>query len=89
MYTAILEMLRKEGYAGATVLRGVAGFGHASLLHTASILRLSEDLPLVIDVVDLPERIESLLPTLEGMGVNGLVTVETIEVHQYGHPKLG
>ncbi len=84
MHMAILQMLRKEGYAGATVLRGIAGFGHASRLHTATILRLSEDLPIVIDVVDSSERIDRLLPKLEEMGINGLVTVEEVAVHQYG-----
>ena len=84
MHRAIVQMLRKEGYAGATVLRGIEGFGHASRLHTATILRLSEDLPLVIEVVDRADRIEALLPKLEEMGVTGLVTVEDVEVHQYG-----
>jgi len=88
MHTAIVEMLRKEGYAGATVLRGIEGYGRGSRLHTAKILRLSEDLPLVIDIVDIPEKIEKLLPMLQSMGVNGLITVEDVDVHSYGefHP---
>lgn len=84
MHVVLLEMLRKEGYAGATAIRGLAGFGHASRLHTASILRLSEDLPIVIDVVDHTERIEALLSKLESLHISGLVTVEDIEVHRYG-----
>ncbi len=89
MHLAIVEMLRREGYAGATVLRGIEGFGHTSRLHTATILRLSEDLPLVIDVVDSPEKIESLLPKLGQMGINGLITVEEVEVYQYGGSSSG
>ncbi len=84
LHAALLEMLRSEGYAGATVIRAISGFGHASLMHTASILRLSEDLPIVIDVVDRPERIQELLTRLEEMKINGLATVEDVEVHQYG-----
>jgi len=89
MHTAIVEMLRREGYAGATVLRGIEGYGRGSRLHTAKILRLSEDLPLVIDIVDIPEKIEKLLPVLQSMGVNGLITIEDVEVHSYGEFRPG
>jgi len=87
MHLAIVEMLRRDGYAGATVFRGIEGFGRTSRLHTATILRLSEDLPLVIDVVDSPEKIDALLPKLRELGVNGLITVEDVEVYQYGGPQ--
>ena len=69
--------------AGATVLRGVMGFGKHSVLHTAKILRLSEDLPMVIEVVDSREKVEDFLPHLDGMITDGLVTLEPIRVLQY------
>jgi PII-like signaling protein len=83
LYQAIVEMLREEGMAGATVLRGVEGFGAHSHLHTARILRLSEDLPIVIEVVDSAERIEAVLPKLDEMVGDGLVTLERVEVLTY------
>jgi PII-like signaling protein len=67
LYMAILEMLRREDCAGCTVTRGLAGFGAASRIHSASIVRLSEDLPLVLDWVDLPERVERVMPRLSEM----------------------
>src|SRR4029078_11012615 len=76
LYQAIVEMLREEGMAGATVLRGVEGFGANSHLHTARILRLSEDLPIVIEVADRAERIEAIMPKLDEMVGEGLVTLE-------------
>lgn len=84
MHIAILETLRRQGYAGATVLRGISGFGHQSRIHTASILRLSEDLPLIVEIVDTAIRIDALLPQLDQMGLRGLVTVEDVEVYHYG-----
>ena len=83
--TAIIEMLRREGIAGATVLRGVEGFGANSRIHTAHILRLSEDLPLVIEVVDQVERIEAVLPTIDEMVSDGMVTLSDVEVVHYRH----
>ena len=83
LYQAITEALRKAGLAGATVLRGIEGFGKSSHLHTAHILRLSEDLPIVIECVDTVERIESIFPTLDGMIGDGLVTMERVEVRVY------
>ena len=73
---------------GATVLRGPMGFGHSSRLHTTKILRLSEDLPLLIEIVDSEEKINSFLPTLDSMMGSGLVTLEKVRVLQYGvkHP---
>ena len=82
--TALLGRLRKEGIAGATVLRGVAGFGARSVIHTADILRLSEDLPIVVEVVDTAERIESILPLLDEILGDGLVTIEKVRVLKYG-----
>jgi len=83
LYRAIVETLRKQGLAGATVLRGIEGFGKSSRLHTAHILRLSEDLPIVIECVDTNEKIESILPTLDAMIGDGLVTIERVDVRVY------
>src|SRR5215471_18944787 len=80
---ALLERLRKEGFAGATVFQGVAGFGARSVLHTAHLLRLSEDLPVVIEVVDSAEQIERLVPILDEMVAEGLVTLENARVLKY------
>jgi PII-like signaling protein len=76
LYSAIIDLLRAEGIAGATVLCGVAGFGAHSHIHTASILRLSEDLPLCIQVVDKPDRIAHAIDLVSPMVQEGLVTVE-------------
>jgi PII-like signaling protein len=83
LYQAIVEMLREEGLAGATVLRGIEGFGATSRLHTARILRLSEDLPIVIEVADTAERIEAIMPRIDEMVSEGLVTLERVEVVTY------
>ncbi len=83
-HQAILQMLRREGYPGATVIRAIAGFGKASKLHTASILRLSEDLPLIVEVILPEEQVQALLASLSEMGVRGLVTADRTEVYQYG-----
>ena len=83
LYQAIVETLRRQGLAGATVLRGIEGFGKSSRLHTAHILRLSEDLPIVIECVDTPEKVEAVLPALEQMIGDGLVTLERVEVRVY------
>ncbi|SRR5579885_1186668 len=84
LYEAIVLKARERGLAGATVLRGPMGFGHSSHLHTAKILRLSDDLPLVVEIVDSPEKIDAFLPELEGMMGSGLVTLERVQVLQYG-----
>jgi PII-like signaling protein len=81
--TALLERLRKEGFAGATVFRGVAGFGAHSVLHTTSLLRLSEDLPMVIEIVDTEEHVERLTAILDEMVNEGLVTMEKVRVLKY------
>lgn len=88
LYIAIIERLRREGAAGATVLRGLAGFGAHSQIHTAGLEVLSANLPLVIEWVDHPERVARLLPEISRMVAEGLVTVETVEVVKYAHRAL-
>jgi PII-like signaling protein len=88
-YQAIVELARRHGLAGATVLRGLAGFGRSSRLHTASILRLSEDLPIVIEIVDAAEKIDAFLPLLEPLVGGGLVTLERAEVLAYRSKDAG
>ncbi len=83
LYQAIVEVLRRQGLAGATVLRGIEGFGKSSRLHTAHILRLSEDLPIVIECVDTGDKIENVLPQLDNMIGDGLITLEKVEVRIY------
>ena len=84
LYETIVLKAREMHIAGATVLRGPLGFGHSSRLHTAKILRLSEDLPMVIEIVDSEEKIDAFLPLLDGMIGSGLVTLEKVKVLQYG-----
>jgi hypothetical protein len=84
---ALLERLRKEGFAGATVFHGVAGFGARSVLHTAHLLRLSEDLPVVIEVVDTQDHVDRLIPILDEMVEEGLVTLEKARVIKYAPGK--
>ena len=86
---AIVLKAREHGLSGATVLRGIVGYGHSSKLHTAKILRLSEDLPLVVEIVDSEEHIEEFLPVLDAMMSSGLVTLEKVRVVQYGLPGDG
>jgi len=83
LYEAIVLKAREKGLAGATVLRGVMGFGKHSILHTAKILRLSEDLPMIIEIVDAAEKIENFLPVLDEMIKDGLVTLEPVRVLHY------
>lgn len=83
LYKALVELFRKEGFAGATVLRGVTGFGATSVLHTDSLLCLSQDLPLVIEVVDAEDKVESILPRLDEMLQGGMVTLEKARVIRY------
>jgi PII-like signaling protein len=84
LYEAIVKKAREMQLAGATVLRGPMGFGQSSLIHTDKILRLSMDLPLVIEIVDSEEKITAFLPVLDGMMDSGLVTLEKLQVLQYG-----
>jgi hypothetical protein len=79
----IVIKAREAGLAGATVLRGMEGFGASSRLHTASILRLSEDLPIVIEIVDTQEKIEAFLPTIDGAITEGLATLEKVQIRLY------
>ncbi|HEX5281244.1 MAG TPA: DUF190 domain-containing protein [Micropepsaceae bacterium] len=83
LYEAIVLTAREMHLAGATVLRGPMGFGHSSRLHTAKILRLSEDLPLVIEIVDAEEKINAFLPVIDGMMGHGLITMEKVKVCRY------
>jgi PII-like signaling protein len=87
LYEAIVLKAREARLAGATVLRGPMGFGAASRIHTTKILRLSMDLPIVIEMVDSEEKIRAFLPVLESMIGGGLVTLEKVQVIQYRPPK--
>ena len=83
LYQAIVERLRERGLAGATVLRGIEGFGAKARVHTTRLLRLSEDLPILIEVVDQEDRIRAILPELDAMVGEGLITLERVEVIAY------
>jgi PII-like signaling protein len=80
LHQAIVEMLRKEGFAGATVLRGVAGFGGSSILHTDKLLQMSQDLPIVVEAIESNEKIEKILPRIDEMLGGGIVTLEKVRV---------
>src|SRR4051794_15236355 len=84
LYEAIVLKAREMQLAGATVIRGAVGFGHSTVIHTTKILRLSQDLPIVVEIVDSQEKIDSFLPVLDGMMSSGLVTTEKVQVLQYG-----
>jgi hypothetical protein len=83
LYQAIVERVRREGLAGATVIRGIEGFGADSRLHTSRILRLSEDLPVVIEIVDTPEQIDRVVPILDEMVGEGMLTLERVQIVSY------
>jgi PII-like signaling protein len=85
LYEVLVEEARRRGLAGATVLRGTLGFGASSRIHTAHILRLSEDLPMVVEIVDTPEKIGAFLPDLDALIDEGLVTLERVRVILYRH----
>jgi hypothetical protein len=87
LYEAIVEEARRRGLAGATAWKGFMGFGAHSRMHTAKILRLSEDLPVLIEIVDAAEKIEAFLPDLDRMVTEGLVTLERAEVILYRGPQ--
>ena len=89
LYEVIANLAHQKGMAGATVIRGLMGFGAHSRMHTAKILRLSEDLPIIIEIVDEPEKIEALLPELDKMISEGLVTLEKIRVIAYRYNSAG
>jgi PII-like signaling protein len=80
LHQAIVNLLRREKFCGVTVLRGIGGYGASSIYHTDKILRLSQDLPIVIEVVEYNERIERLLPQLDAMITGGLITLEKVRV---------
>jgi len=87
LYQALIEMLRKEKLAGATVLRGIGGFGARSHMYSANILRLSQDLPIIIEVVDSQDNIDRVLPQIEPVIGDGLITIEKVRVIKYGVKK--
>ena len=88
LYEAIVLEARQRGLAGATVIKGFMGFGAHSRIHTAKLLELSQDLPIVIEIVDAPEKIEAFMPDLEQMIGDGLITLERAEVLLYrGRPR--
>ena len=88
LYEAIVLKAREMRLAGATVLRGPVGFGHSSHIHTTKILRLSQDLPLIVEIVDGREKIDQFLPVLDTMMTSGLVTIEKVQVLQYGSDSI-
>lgn len=87
LYQALVEAARKQELAGATVIHGVMGFGAKSHMHSVDILRLSTDLPVIIEIVDLPERIEAFMSTVDTMVSDGMVTIEDTEVLLYRRAK--
>ena len=84
LHQAIVMKAREVGMAGATVLRGPLGFGRSSMLHTAKILRLSQDLPIIVEIVDAPEKIDALIPEIKQLAKSCLITKEKVEVIRYG-----
>src|SRR6516165_2197753 len=84
LHEAIVLKAREMHLGGATVLRGHIGFGHSSRIHTTKILNLSQDLPVIVEIVDAPDKIDAFLPVLDQMMPNGLITLEKVQVLQYG-----
>lgn len=85
LFEALVELFRREGFAGATVLKGAMGFGAHSVTHSDRLLRLSGDLPVVVEVVERSEKIEAILPRLDAMLTGGMITLEKARVIRYGH----
>jgi len=85
LYEALVEVFRKEGFAGATVLRGISGFGAHSVYHTQKMLDLSADLPLIVEVVDTQEKIDDIMPRIDEMMGGGMITLEKTNVMRYSH----
>jgi len=83
LYEALVELLRKEGFAGATVLRGICGFGAHSVFHTQKLLDLSADLPLIVEVVESQEKIDGIMPRIDEMMGGGMITLEKATVIRY------
>ncbi len=87
LYEAMVRLCREKGIAGATVIRGVLGYGANSRIHSAKLLELSSDLPLIVEIVDIEERLAPIMPELEAMVSDGMITVENVEVLKYIHKK--
>ena len=85
LHEALVELFKQEGFAGATVLRGVAGFGAHSIYHTDRILRLSRDMPIIVEVVETREMLESVMPRIDEMMCGGMITMEKATVIRYAH----
>lgn len=85
LYEVLVELLRSEGFAGATVLRGVCGFGANRVYHTQKLLDLSADLPLVVEVIDTQEKINAIMPRIDAMMGGGMITLEKATVIRYSH----
>jgi len=85
LHEVLVEFFKKEGFAGATVLRGVSGFGANSLIHTDKLLRLSLDLPIIIEVVESQEKIDAVMPRIDEMMGGGMITMEKATVIRYSH----
>jgi PII-like signaling protein len=83
LYEALVEMLRKEGFAGATVLRGVSGFGAHSVYHSQKLLDLSADLPMIIEAVECEEKVNAVMPRIDAMMSGGMITMEKVKVIRY------
>jgi uncharacterized protein len=83
LYEALVEMLRKEGFAGATVLRGVCGFGAHSVYHSQKLLDLSADLPMIIEAVESEEKVNAVMPRIDAMMSGGMITMEKVRVIRY------
>lgn len=88
LYEALVEMFRREGVAGATVLRGIAGFGASSVYHTDKLLELSHDLPIIIEVVESREKIRALLPLIDAMMTGGEITLEKVSAKIYSRSRV-
>lgn len=85
LYEALVELLRREGFAGATVLRGICGFGAHRVFHSQKLLDLSADLPIIIEAIDTQERIDAIMPRIDEMMAGGLITLEKATVIKYSH----
>jgi len=83
LYEALLEMLRKEGFAGATVLRGICGFGAHSVFHAQKLLDLSADLPMIIEAVESEDKVNAVMPRIDTMMSGGMITMEKVKVIRY------
>jgi hypothetical protein len=83
LHEALVEMLRREGFAGATVIKGIMGFGCHSVTHTDKLLRFSADLPVIVEVVDTLEKIKAIMPRIDDMMSGGMVTLENVHVIRY------